>query len=268
MNIQSATLLYFSPTATTQKALDAIAQGMGIPVVQTIDITRTDIRNQAPPAIEGQILLAGAPVYGGRLPRVAQPYFDALKADGVLAVPVVVYGNREFEDALLELKDLLDQAGATSVAAGAFLGEHSFSGGDFQVAPGRPDARDLETARKFGQKVAALLEGAKSPAALGRLTVPGNSPYKQGMPPAPVEFIEVSDDCNECATCVAVCPVEAVDAAKGFAVKNELCIHCCACIKACPEGARIMVEGKFKDIAKWLFENYAARKDPETFFPG
>ncbi|WP_022666819.1 EFR1 family ferrodoxin [Desulfospira joergensenii] len=268
MNHKSTTLLFFSPTATTRTVLEKIAQGMGKPVAEVIDITRPDIRNRPVPDLTDQVLLIGAPVYAGRLPKVAADYFKNLKSSGTPAIPLVLYGNREFEDALLELKDILDRAGFSSVAAGAFIGEHSFSTEDFKIATDRPDNRDLERAYAFGQKISTLMETAEKADDLASFDVPGNFPYRERKKMGPVEFIEVSDECDECSTCVAVCPVNAIDKTKGYATLDPICIHCCACIKACPRGARIMKEGPFKDITRWLFDNYTARKEPQVFFPG
>ena len=265
MDVKTATLVFFSPTATTRTVLEKIAQGMDIPVAESIDITRPEIREMPVPDFTGQILLIGAPVYAGRIPQVAADYFSSLKSSGAPAVPVVLYGNREFEDALLELKDILDQGGFRSMAAGAFIGEHSFSTEEFLLAPGRPDSQDLDQAEEFGRKVASLLKETEK---LGVLEVPGNLPYREKKNLGPVEFIEVSSQCDECSTCLVACPVNAIDKDNGYATRDQVCIHCCACIKACPRGARTMKEGPFKDITRWLFANYTVRKEPQVFYPG
>lgn len=44
-----------------------------------------------------------------------------------LAVPVVLFGNRNYDDALIELRNILAADGMHPIAAGALLGEHSFS---------------------------------------------------------------------------------------------------------------------------------------------
>lgn len=62
----------------------------------------------------------------------------------------MVYGNRDYEDALLELRDTVASLGFTPLSAGAFIGEHSYSTAEMPVAAGRPDATDLQTARTFG----------------------------------------------------------------------------------------------------------------------
>lgn len=267
MNAKTVTLLYFSPTATTRTVLEKIAQGMGAPVGKTIDITRPETRNQPAPGFTDQILLVGAPVYAGRLPKVAAEYFRGLKSSGTPVVPIVLYGNREFDDALLELKDILDQRGFIPVAAGAFIGEHSWNSEQFPIAPGRPDTQDLNRAVEFGRKISAMLEALDNPDNSVSLEVPGNFPYREINKENPVEFIDVKEECDQCGICLAVCPVEAIDPDNGYATLDDRCIHCCACIKACPQEVRIMKEGPFMDKTRWLFTHFTARKEPRIFFP-
>ena len=52
----------------------------------------------------------------------------------------MTYGNRDYEDALVELYDLALSLGLTPFAAGAFIGEHSYSTPEMPVAEGRPDS--------------------------------------------------------------------------------------------------------------------------------
>ena len=56
-----------------------------------------------------------------------------------------LYGNRDFDDALLEAADLLGERGFDVVAAaGAFIGEHSLTA---RVGTGRPDDADVKPQR-------------------------------------------------------------------------------------------------------------------------
>ena len=268
MNIQHLHLIYFSPTRTTRRILEEIVKGMGREAATVTDITQPDIRSQKPPVFREGLVLMGAPVYSGRLPKDAARYFSELKAHGALAVPVVLYGNRAYEDALLELKNTAEACGFASLAAGAFIGEHSFSGQDYIIAPNRPDKADLAKAFAFGQKIAGLLESIQVSGDIGPLTVPGQFPYKEAVALGPMDFIQVTEDCYGCGVCIPACPANAIDEANRYAARPERCIYCCACIKACPPGARIMKEGFLKGIAKMLSENCSARKEPETFFSG
>mgnify|MGYP005623976701 FL=1 len=101
MSPENTTLVYFSPTSTTHTILKEIARGIGKEICAVIDITKPEIRNQNAPEFNNDLVLIGAPVYGGRLPKDAADYFKTIKASGSLAVLIALYGNREFEDALL-----------------------------------------------------------------------------------------------------------------------------------------------------------------------
>jgi ferredoxin len=266
MKTETASLVYFSPTSTTGIVLEEIARGMGQESPKVIDITRPEIRKQTAPVFENEVVLIGAPVYAGRVAKDAAAYIKTLKGSGSLAVVVVVYGNREFEDALLELKNMAVDSGFVVLAGGAFIGEHSFSDTEFSIAPGRPDEADLEKAFLFGQKIAGMLNSLETPADVLDVEVPGNFPYKEGMGDGAFAFIDVTDDCDDCGICAPACPKEAINEADHYSTIDARCIFCCACIKACPQQARIMKAGPMKDKAKWLSENCAQRKEPQTFF--
>ena len=107
MVIKQVKLIYFSPTGTTRKVLESIAKGIGVEDVEHIDLTLPDGAQQTITCFSDELAIIGAPVYGGRLPVDAISRFKQLKASKTFAVVIVVYGNREFEDALLELKILL-----------------------------------------------------------------------------------------------------------------------------------------------------------------
>jgi len=266
MNKKTVTLVYFSPTTTTRTVLEEIAKGTGYDMADVFDITLSQAREKILPEIDSSLVVFGAPVYSGRLPSLAADYFKKLSAPGICAVPVVLYGNREYDDALLELKDICIQCGCQPLAAGAFIGEHSFSTNQTPIAESRPDKSDLASAFEFGRKIARLMKSTAKGFFCADLDVPGNFPYKEPTIPNKVPFIEVNEDCTACGTCVTVCPVEAVDEKDGFCTMDDICIHCCACIKACPESARRMKEGHFKDIAARLHKACDKRKDPELFF--
>ena len=126
--MKTITTMYFSPTGTSRKISEAIADG--IAGAGTFERKRIDLTK--PPAREKQyefgtedILVLGYPVYGGRVPAVLQNVLCGLKGTATPAVLAAVYGNRDYEDALLEGQDLLAEGGFTVLAAGAFIGEHS-----------------------------------------------------------------------------------------------------------------------------------------------
>jgi len=263
MNTDAITLVYFSPTNTTRTVLESVAKGMGKSIARDIDLTRPENReNLSDLTFDGPVLL-GAPVYAGRLPKDAALCFKALKGNNTPAVLVVAYGNREYEDALVELKDIAQDRNFTPVSAAAFIGEHSFSSASLPIAPGRPDEQDLALAREFGQKSVALIEAAPNNAVVA---VSGNTPYKEGMGTGAPAFIQVTEQCDACGTCLASCPKAAIDEENQYATIPENCILCCACIKACPNQARVMMDGPIMDKARWLHDNCSQRKKPQMFY--
>ena len=69
------------------------------------------------------LLLIGVPVYMGRVPALIHEWLVSLRLHQTPTVCVVVYGNRVYEDALLELTDIVRGCGGIPIAGGAFIGE-------------------------------------------------------------------------------------------------------------------------------------------------
>ena len=265
MQINKVKLVYFSPTGTTRKVLDSVAKGVAVEDVEHIDLTLPQRARNTISPFSDEIVIIGAPVYGGRLPVDAIKRFKQIKAAGTLAVLVVVYGNREFEDALLELKNLAIDLGFIPVAGGAFIGEHSFATKDLPIANGRPDGRDAQKAIDFGAKIKAKVIALQTPDSQTDLNIPGRFPYEGGARAMVVSPVTKEDACTVCGTCAEVCPTAAISVNGSVDTKVELCIRCSACIKNCPTGARVWEDSMMKTIAKWLNENCSARKEPQVF---
>jgi hypothetical protein len=58
-----------------------------------------------------RLFLVGAPVHGGRVPEAQPSRLGRLRASGAPDVLIAVYGNRAYEDALLELSEIASGAG-------------------------------------------------------------------------------------------------------------------------------------------------------------
>ena len=148
----------FSPTGTSKKIAAAVARGIAsatgtaasVPL-KTIDLTHSAGQPATLPA--DTVTVIAAPVYGGRVAPTAVKRFETLRGEGTPAVVIAVYGNRAFEKAVAELAGLASRQGFVPVAAGAFVGEHSYSTPETPVAAGRPDAQDLAEAEAFGAAV-------------------------------------------------------------------------------------------------------------------
>lgn len=266
METKQLKLIYFSATGTTQKILESIAKGIALEDVAHIDLTIPEAAQQTIPPFSDELVIIGAPVYGGRLPVDAINRFKGLKANKTLAVLVVVYGNRDFDDALLELNNLAMELGFNPVAGGAFIGEHSFATSDVPIANGRPDNLDIQKAIDFGAKIKDKIMAIQSPDIQMELGIPGRFPYEAaGARSIAASPVTKEDTCTVCGTCASVCPTAAISINGGVVTKIELCIRCCACIKNCPTGARVMEDSTCKNIASWLNENCRTRKEPQIF---
>jgi len=265
VEIKTVKLVYFSPTQTTEKVLKTTAKGMGIRDVRNVNLTFSDASSRSRTAKDHDAHIFGAPVYGGRLPALAVKRISQIKGSGTPAVVVAVYGNRAYDDALLELRDLVRQNGFVPVAGAAFIGEHSFSDAKTPIAKGRPDRRDLEKAKRFGASVIDKLKDIDRLDSQPPLHVPGKFPYQPYMAPSGISPETDSTLCSLCEACFNVCPTGAIRMDNEIITDAALCIVCCACVKECPNGARMIEAPRIQKIAQWLNANCRDRKEPEIF---
>jgi NAD-dependent dihydropyrimidine dehydrogenase PreA subunit/flavodoxin len=264
--------LYFSATGTTKKIITGIADKIsenliGNAEVNTIDFTLPQARKQAVTFAKEHIVVVGVPVYAGRVPNVLLKYLKTVAGNGASAVAVVVYGNRSYDDALIELQDILEADGFRVVAGGAFIGEHSFSR---TLGQNRPDEKDMTIAVDFAERVYKKIA---APGEISTVAVKGNRPYRDYYKPRdkegnPADIRKVSpktnNDCIDCKLCAEICPMGSIDAGD-VSKLTGICIKCCACIKNCPVGAKYFDDETYLRHKQELEVEFAERREPEFF---
>lgn len=247
---QKIWIVSFSPTGNTLKTLKAMAEELG-GADGIIDLTVPG--HAAPRAFDREdLVLLGAPVYGGRIPALARERFLNIRGNQTPCLVAVSYGNRDFDDALLELSDLAAQNGFLVKGAAAVVGRHTY--GEIQVT--RPDEADLAEDRAFARKAAARPEHAPAP------VIPGNRPYKDGGKGGNFRPL-TSDACVRCGLCVRQCPANAI--AEDCRTIAGSCISCFRCIRSCPAGAKNMNVKEYLDFAAAFTEKLAVRRENQYF---
>lgn len=264
MEINKLKLVFFSPTGTTKKVSENFTKGIGIKAIEHIDITKSENRDKSLTVSNNELLIVAIPVYMARVPLIINSWLMGLKADATPAVPIVVYGNRTYGNALLELTDILKQAGCKIIGGGAFIGEHSFSSLETPASQGRPHKNDLAYAKEFGKRIMNKLNSSTRLDTIPDIDIPGSYPYGGVTDLWSVDFIDINKKCCNRGICAQVCPTGAINR-KSNTIDIEKCISCCACIKSCPEKARTMKESRVKDAAIRVSTLYNSPKNPEYF---
>ena len=219
---------YFSPTGGTKK----VAECFGNAIAKVVNENDLGLKNEKVSSAEGELAVFAAPVFAGRIAANMAEKLRTLKGNGKKAVTLVVYGNRAYDDALLELNDIVKESGFEVVGSGAFIAQHSIV---TEVAAGRPDEKDISEIQKFAQNVLAKLQANNENA----VKVPGNTPYRDGMQVVATPIC--LDSCSQCGKCEAVCPTGAI-VMEGDTVHTSLdnCLLCMACVANCPKQARVL----------------------------
>lgn len=260
--------MYFSATGTTEKIVTCVAdelaarEGMANGKAERYDFTLPQAREGQPDFNENDVVVFGIPTYAGRIPNLLLKYVQSVTANGALAVPIALYGNRNYDDSLIELRNTLESNGFHTIAAAAFIGEHSFSK---ILAAGRPDDKDIAIAKDFASKI--ILENR------GVILVKGEEPIRDYYKPRDRKgnFINIlkvkpltSDDCVNCGLCAKVCPMGSISPENPKEIVGK-CIKCCACEKKCPTGAKYFEDAGYLYHKTELEEIYARRAEPELF---
>ncbi len=92
----------FSPTGGTKKVAELLTHELGSSVSE-IDLTDNNEDFGKYHLTNKDLAVVAVPSYGGRVTETAINRLNQIKGNGASAVAVVVYGNRDYEDTLIEL---------------------------------------------------------------------------------------------------------------------------------------------------------------------
>jgi ferredoxin len=238
-------LVYFSPTETTQKVLRMIADNLSTETTE-LDITKD---GQLQCFTESDLVLMGIPVYSGRVPKLAKEKIVEIKGNNTPIILIATFGNRHYDDSLLELKNIVQANGFHVIAAAAFVTEHS-------VVPkfgnGRPDDNDINEIHHFAKLIQTKLASLNE--AMNRdFIIKGNSDYREykTIPIRP----HTNHFCVKCGLCAKQCPAKAILFEAPKKTDKKKCVTCMRCIHICPQKAR-----GFYSIEKFFAERSLAKK--------
>ena len=247
----------FSPTGGTQKVADALTEVWGEPAGR-VDLSDPGTDFSKVVFEEEDVVLAAVPSYGGRVPEPAAKRLGQIHGCHARCVIVCVYGNRAYEDTLVELQDIAGSCGFRVTAAVSAVAEHSVM---HQYAAGRPDGQDIMELHDFAEKIMEKLKNNDT--ASGMPQIPGNRPYKKaggtGLVP------KADKKCVGCGQCAADCPVRAISKDHLTTADTGKCISCMRCVVRCPQSAR-KVNGAMVSAAALVMKKVCSVKKRNELF--
>lgn len=246
----------FSPTGGTQRVLNAVTGGMQ-GAFSTHDLCSREEDFSAVGIDRADWCLFAVPSFGGRVPVPAVERIAALHGNGAVAVAIVVYGNRDYDDTFAELQDTLEHSGFRVAAGIAAVAEHSIV---HRIASGRPDEDDLAELQGFGGALQRLLSTEQDFV----IRLPGNRPYKEAHGGAKPQ---TGESCTRCGLCAQGCPVGAIPREDPTKTDAEHCISCMRCVSVCPNGARTLPQGAEEAIAQRIGAACAGHKENQIWLP-
>ena len=240
----------FSPTGGVNRVADILAGALHS------QWTLVDLMNETIlETTETDVCLVAVPSFGGRVADFAAQRLKGITGPAK-AIAVCVYGNRAYEDALLELRNTLTGIGCRVIAAAAFIAEHSIIR---SIAAARPDAADLAKAVEFGNAVQGKLIHPEP----SLVEVPGNAEYRPlpQMPATPL----VTESCGGCGMCARKCPTGGIPLSNPRSTDADKCILCMRCVAICPRKSRILPPPMVEAFTARLTAVASEPKQPELF---
>ncbi len=246
--------IVFSATGRTVKAADRLCKTWEN--IDFIDLSRNDFENIT--INTDELCFVAVPVYGGYVPLTACENLAKINAGGAKAVIMVVYGNRAYDGALAQLKDICTKSGFVVSAAVAAVAEHSMMP---RVAHNRPDSEDVKQLSGWGKQIMDLYKSGKLPA---DVSVPGTAGSGDGKIPL---HPKADKSCTGCGLCADKCPAVAISKQDPTVTDAGKCITCMRCVEICPNNSRSMFPGVLK-LAGGVMKKVWGKRNPNELFIG
>lgn len=247
----------FSPTYGTAHAATLLAEQMDLNLagekIKKLDLTTPAARSVRHFFSESDLVIVGAPVYGGQLPPV-EGLFENLHGNNTPCILLAGYGNRHYENALAQMKSIMTRQGFLCIGAIACIVPHTFAPA---IGAGRPNVEDLSAIAAFANALSAKFETHDS---FTVAEVPGDP----NPAPKPKKAVPKSLDrtlCTNCSLCSASCPAGAIDKITND-IDPEKCINCMRCAFICPAKARSF---EAEETRAWLTGNCSEPRKIEYF---
>lgn len=245
----------FSPTGGTKKVANFLANELSLDIT-AIDLSNVNENFYKYSLTNEDIAIIAVPSYSGRVPSVTIERILKIQGNGAKAIIVCVYGNRAYEDTLVELQDVVQQAGFSVISAIAAIAEHSIA---HRYATNRPDMNDYRILKEFAGKISDKLKKND----FSTPTIPGNRPYRKAGNAGIVP--KATKACTKCNLCASKCPVGAIDKNNPTKVNKKVCISCMRCVTVCPHHAR-KVNGLLLAIVNMMLKKACTeRKECELY---
>lgn len=251
------TEIVFSPTGGTQKVVSELTAEWGEPAAK-VDLTDALTDFDAITLEKDAVAVIAVPSYGGRVPALAGERIAQIHGNQARCVLVCVYGNRAFEDTLIELNDIAKHSGFKVIAAVSAIAEHSIM---HQYASGRPDRQDKEELHNISKNILEKL--CNNTGCVQMIHIPGNRPYKKAGVASLVP--KANDKCTNCGLCAEVCPAQAISKEKIRTADGAKCISCMRCVSRCPHSARKVNSAMVSVVAMAIKKACSERKNNELY---
>ena len=244
MNISQVYAVYFSATGNTRKVTTTLANALAVSFdvpLEVRDFTLPAAREESYEFAAGDLVVFGMPTYAGKLPNKLLEFVKSgFHGNGALAVPVVTFGNRSFDNSLAELCACLEGDGFHTI------GKRGAAG------------------------VGRIVRMTEYPAPV---TVDGDAdaPYYRplGLDGEPKVFLKAKpktdlDKCIHCGVCASLCPMGSINPDDVTEVVG-VCIKCHSCVRNCPMGAKYFDDPAFLSHRAMLERDYTRRAEDKIF---